>query len=111
MNVKYTTTCAEIVRQLLAKYRLKHRDPRLFNISLEVATRGTGQFTLLSSHLLIPTSRSTYTYKLCTSWYIPYDPTTGLPSSLCTVPYDWPSSLCALCDKFLMADFRAYLAA
>lgn len=76
MNVKYTTTCAEIVRQLLAKYRLKHRDPRLFNISLEVATRGAGQFTLLSSHLLIPTTRSTFTYKLCTSRL---HPTTGLP--------------------------------
>ncbi|XP_043202953.1 uncharacterized protein LOC122370989 [Amphibalanus amphitrite] len=42
MSVKYTTTCGEIVRQLLAKYRLKHRDPKLYNISLEVATRGAG---------------------------------------------------------------------
>ena len=46
MSVRYTTTCREVVRQLLSKYRLKHRDPNLFYLSLEVATRGSGQFAL-----------------------------------------------------------------
>ncbi|XP_043193154.1 uncharacterized protein LOC122391487 [Amphibalanus amphitrite] len=42
MSVKYTTTCRDLVDQLLNKYRMKHRDPNLFFLTMEVATRSTG---------------------------------------------------------------------
>ncbi|XP_037069322.1 uncharacterized protein LOC119090599, partial [Pollicipes pollicipes] len=42
MCVKYTTTCRDVVDQLLNKYRMKHRDPNLFFLTMEVATRSTG---------------------------------------------------------------------
>ena len=44
MCVKYTTTCRDVVDQLLNKYRMKHRDPNLFFLTMEVATRSTGQW-------------------------------------------------------------------
>ena len=44
MSVKYTTTCRNVVDQLLNKYRMKHRDPNLFFLTMEVATRSTGQW-------------------------------------------------------------------
>ena len=44
MSVRYTTTCRDVVDQLLNKYRMKHRDPNLFFLTMEVATRSTGQW-------------------------------------------------------------------
>ncbi|CAL4073828.1 unnamed protein product [Meganyctiphanes norvegica] len=36
------TTCRELIAWLLAKYRIKHRDPNLFFVTMEVMVRGPG---------------------------------------------------------------------
>ena len=56
MSVKYTTTCRNVVDQLLNKYRMKHRDPNLFFLTMEVATRSTGQWSSPESQVAVFTS-------------------------------------------------------
>lgn len=42
VSVGSTTTARQLVDRLLNKYRMKHRDPRLFCLTMEVTTKRTG---------------------------------------------------------------------
>ncbi|KAK8744412.1 hypothetical protein OTU49_000785 [Cherax quadricarinatus] len=40
--IAYTTTCRELVQSILSKFRMKHRDPNLFYLTMEITVRKTG---------------------------------------------------------------------
>lgn len=48
LSITFETTCREVVDTLLGKYRMKHRDPRLFYLCMEVAVRTAGVRTRLA---------------------------------------------------------------
>ena len=39
ISVSSRATCREVVALLLSKYRMKHRDPNLFYLTMEVTTK------------------------------------------------------------------------
>lgn len=48
LSITYQTTCREVVDTLLGKYKMKHRDPRLFYLSMEVTVRKVGVRTQIA---------------------------------------------------------------
>ncbi|CAH1991952.1 unnamed protein product, partial [Acanthoscelides obtectus] len=46
--ITFQTTCREVVGTLLGKYKMKHRDPKLFYLSMEVTVRKAGVRTQLA---------------------------------------------------------------
>ncbi|CAG0884650.1 unnamed protein product [Darwinula stevensoni] len=42
LSISYQTTCRELIHTLLSKYKMKHRDPNLFYLTMEVLIRKTG---------------------------------------------------------------------
>ncbi|XP_011296798.1 uncharacterized protein rau isoform X1 [Fopius arisanus] len=47
LSITYKTTCREVVENLLNKYRMRHRDPRLFYLTMEVTVRRANVRTIL----------------------------------------------------------------
>ncbi|KAI4465695.1 hypothetical protein MML48_3g00008018 [Holotrichia oblita] len=47
LSITFQTTCREVVATLLSKYKMKHRDPKLFYLSMEVTVRKAGVRTHL----------------------------------------------------------------
>lgn len=47
LSVTWSTRACEVVSTLLGKFRMKHRDPRLFYLSMEVRVRAAGLRTTL----------------------------------------------------------------
>lgn len=47
LSITYETTCREVVQNLLNKYRMRHRDPRLFYLIMEVTVRRANVRTVL----------------------------------------------------------------
>lgn len=47
LSVTFQTSSREVVAMLLGKYRMKHRDPRLFYLTMEVAVKRAGVRTML----------------------------------------------------------------
>lgn len=47
LSITYQTTCREVVQNLLNKYRMRHRDPRLFYLTMEVTVRRANVRTIL----------------------------------------------------------------
>ncbi|XP_015428573.1 PREDICTED: uncharacterized protein LOC107185418 [Dufourea novaeangliae] len=47
LGITYETTCREVVQNLLNKYRMRHRDPRLFYLTMEVTVRRPNVRTVL----------------------------------------------------------------
>lgn len=47
LSITYETTCREVVQSLLNKYRMRHRDPRLFYLTMEVTVRKANVHTVL----------------------------------------------------------------
>lgn len=45
--ISYETTCREIVQNLLNKYRMRHRDPKLYYLTMEVTVRRPNVRTVL----------------------------------------------------------------
>ena len=43
LSVTFDTTCRQLVSTLLNKYRMKHRDPNLFFLTMEVGVRSAGE--------------------------------------------------------------------
>ncbi|XP_058796007.1 uncharacterized protein LOC131666926 [Phymastichus coffea] len=39
LSITYETTCRQVVQKLLNKFRMRHRDPRLFYLTMEVTVR------------------------------------------------------------------------
>ncbi|KAK6623329.1 hypothetical protein RUM43_009181 [Polyplax serrata] len=48
LGITYQTTCREVVSSLLNKYRMRHRDPNLFYLTMEVTLRKAGLRTVLA---------------------------------------------------------------
>ncbi|KAF5289004.1 hypothetical protein FQA39_LY03883 [Lamprigera yunnana] len=48
LSITFQTTCREVVATLLGKYKMKHRDPKLFYLSMEVTMRKAGVRTHLA---------------------------------------------------------------
>ncbi|KAK9879517.1 hypothetical protein WA026_006586 [Henosepilachna vigintioctopunctata] len=48
LSITFKTTCKEVVGILLGKYKMKHRDPKLFYLSMEVMVRKAGVRTHLT---------------------------------------------------------------
>ncbi|EEB18284.1 conserved hypothetical protein [Pediculus humanus corporis] len=48
LGITYQTTCREVVSSLLNKYRMRHRDPNLFYLTMEVTVRKAGLKTVLA---------------------------------------------------------------
>ncbi|KAK3878318.1 hypothetical protein Pcinc_017046 [Petrolisthes cinctipes] len=46
--VAYSTTCRQLVQSILSKFRMKHRDPNLFYLTLELSVRKTGGVVVTS---------------------------------------------------------------
>ncbi|XP_027218542.2 uncharacterized protein [Penaeus vannamei] len=42
VSLSSSTTCRQLILMLLAKFRLRHRDPNLFYVTMEVVVRGPG---------------------------------------------------------------------
>uniref|UniRef100_A0A1B6DPA0 Ras-associating domain-containing protein n=1 Tax=Clastoptera arizonana TaxID=38151 RepID=A0A1B6DPA0_9HEMI len=42
LSISFQTTCREVVQSLLNKYQMRHRDPNLFYLSMEVTVRKAG---------------------------------------------------------------------
>ncbi|XP_063241573.1 uncharacterized protein LOC134541810 [Bacillus rossius redtenbacheri] len=47
LSITFQTTCREVVTSLLNKYRMRHRDPNLFYLTMEVTVRKAGVRTVL----------------------------------------------------------------
>ncbi|XP_044579662.1 putative uncharacterized protein DDB_G0277255 isoform X1 [Cotesia glomerata] len=47
LSITYETTCHQVVQNLLNKYRMRHRDPRLFYMTMEVTVRRANVRTIL----------------------------------------------------------------
>ncbi|KAL1458688.1 hypothetical protein WDU94_008818, partial [Cyamophila willieti] len=47
LGITFQTTCREVVTSLLNKYRMRHRDPNLFFLTMEVTVRRSGVRTIL----------------------------------------------------------------
>ncbi|XP_072159920.1 uncharacterized protein rau isoform X2 [Bemisia tabaci] len=47
LSITYQTTCRDIIKMLLNKYRMRHRDPNLFFLTMEVTVRKVGLRTVL----------------------------------------------------------------
>ncbi|XP_014251642.1 uncharacterized protein LOC106667900 [Cimex lectularius] len=47
LGITYQTTCREVVTSLLNKYRMRHRDPNLFYLTMEVTVRKAGIRTVI----------------------------------------------------------------
>lgn len=43
LSIKYHTTAREMIQLLLNKFRMKHTDPNLFYLTMEVWIRNTGK--------------------------------------------------------------------
>ncbi|KAK0086768.1 hypothetical protein PV325_002545 [Microctonus aethiopoides] len=48
LSITYETTCHQVVQNLLNKYRMRHRDPKLFYMTMEVTVRRANVKTVLS---------------------------------------------------------------
>ncbi|XP_030761134.1 uncharacterized protein LOC115886185 [Sitophilus oryzae] len=48
LSITFQTSCKEVVATLLGKYKMKHRDPKLFYLSMEVTVRKAGVRTHLA---------------------------------------------------------------
>ncbi|XP_019764243.1 uncharacterized protein LOC109540336 [Dendroctonus ponderosae] len=48
LSITFQTTCKQVVGTLLGKYKMKHRDPKLFYLSMEVTVRKAGVRTHLA---------------------------------------------------------------
>ncbi|XP_022180421.1 uncharacterized protein LOC111040722 [Myzus persicae] len=46
LGLAYTTTCSEVISILLNKYRMRHRDPNLFYMTMEINLRKIGLRTV-----------------------------------------------------------------
>ena len=42
LNVSHQTDCRELIWQLLGKYKMKHRDPNLFYLTMDITIKRTG---------------------------------------------------------------------
>ncbi|KOX69224.1 hypothetical protein WN51_04259 [Melipona quadrifasciata] len=57
--ITYETTCREIIQNLLNKYRMRHRDPRLYYLTMEVTVRRPNRSKAINTTNFCPASGDT----------------------------------------------------
>ena len=43
LRISNNTTCKDVIHTLLTRYRMKHRDPNLFYLTMEITVRKIGK--------------------------------------------------------------------
>ena len=68
LSVAASTTARAVIWQLLAKYKMKHRDPRLFFLTLEVVIQKPARDGLTKKTLVLDDDSKPAELKNCTPW-------------------------------------------
>ena len=68
LSVTATTTAKEIIWQLLSKFRMKHRDPKLFFLTMEVVIQKPGRDGLTKKTLVLDEDSRPVELKNCNPW-------------------------------------------
>lgn len=55
--INYQTSCKELIMMLLNKAKMKHRDPKLFYLTMEVGVRKSGTISNTQKNLIINVNR------------------------------------------------------
>jgi len=68
LSIGHATTAKTVIWQLLSKYKMKHRDPKLFYLSLEVQVQKPGRDGLTKKTLVLEDDAKPAELKLCNPW-------------------------------------------
>ena len=68
LSVGATTSAKEIIWQLLSKFRMKHRDPKLFFLTMEVVIQKPGRDGLTKKTLVLEEDSRPVELKNCNPW-------------------------------------------
>lgn len=68
LGVGNSTTARDVIWQLLSKYRMKHRDPKLFFLSMEVTIQKPGRDGLTKKTLVLEEEAKPAELKNCNPW-------------------------------------------
>ena len=67
LSVCHTTTARELIWQLLAKFKMRHRDPKLFYLTMEVQLQKTGSGSTRRT-LVLEDEAKPAELKMCNPW-------------------------------------------
>ena len=68
LSIGNSTTSRAVIWQLLSKYKMKHRDPKLFFLTLEVVIQKPGRDGLTKKTLVLDDDSKPAELKNCTPW-------------------------------------------
>ena len=68
LSIGNVTTSKSVIWQLLSKYKMKHRDPKLFFLTLEVVIQKPGRDGLTKKTLVLDDDSKPAELKNCTPW-------------------------------------------
>ena len=68
LSIGNSTTARDIIWQLLSKYRMKHRDPKLFFLTMEVVIQKPGRDGLTKKTLVLEDDSKPAELKNCNPW-------------------------------------------
>ena len=68
LSIGNTTTSKSVIWQLLSKYKMKHRDPKLFFLTLEVVIQKPGRDGLTKKTLVLDDDSKPAELKNCNPW-------------------------------------------
>ena len=68
LSIGNSTTSKAVIWQLLSKYKMKHRDPKLFFLTLEVVIQKPGRDGLTKKTLVLDDDSKPAELKNCTPW-------------------------------------------
>lgn len=66
LSIGYQTTCKDLIWMLLSKYKMKHRDPNLFYLTMDISIKRTG--IPLQRTLVLEDESKPAELKLCHPW-------------------------------------------
>jgi len=68
LGVSLNTTAKELIWQLLAKYKMRHRDPKLFYLTMEVGVHKTGGSGVTRRTIIVEDESRPAELKNCNPW-------------------------------------------
>ena len=68
LSIGHATTAKTVIWQLLSKFKMKHRDPKLFYLTLEVVIQKPGRDGLTKKTLVLDEDSKPAELKLCNPW-------------------------------------------
>ena len=68
LSIGHATTAKTVIWQLLSKFKMKHRDPKLFYLTLEVVIQKPGRDGLTKKTLVLDDDSKPAELKLCNPW-------------------------------------------